>query len=254
MATEITKPILPWAACWPSGRLTILAARRDDRDAYASRRVGDTDDGWPRRSDARVPNLVPVERFELRIGSREIKNIPKLVFLRFDDRLVAWTYERPYGLSSSVLENDLDGPVAGDTSIWGYVWNDEEAVVFSAPDPEIASRWVMASASRWRIPISPLMHEVQRMIEPIDRIEVHLRPREDGLEPYCYRLWIENIKVGWPRPPGNPIGPIIPPDDDGDDHEAAELRLPIPRYDRVRAFPPGRKLARLIRAIHDDPA
>jgi len=181
-------------------------------------------------------------------------NIPLFLFLRFDDRAVAWTCEQGCGLGDTAFKDDLEGPVTGDTSIWGYVWNDEEAVVFSAPDMEIAARWAMASATRWKIPISSRIDEVHRMIESIDHIEVQLRPREDGFEPYCYRLWIEGIKVGWPRPPEDPRGPFMRPDDDGGDREAAELRLPIPRCDRVRAYPPGRKLAGITGASHGDPA
>jgi hypothetical protein len=237
MATRTGQPILLWAACWPSRRFSILSARRQERLVYAARRVGATDDGWPESCDPPLPDLVPVHAFELGIASRKHDNVPRFLSARFRDQNFTWTREQSRGTTAEQPEDDPGGPVIGKTSIWGYVSDQMEAVVLTAPDIDAAARRVLASASRWGIEAPAQDYHVVHRIEPIERIEVQIRAREEGIEPFCYRLWIEGIKVGWPRVPEEPGGRFNPPDDDDRNRLPAELRLPIPRF----PLPPARR-------------
>jgi len=217
---------------WSDGRCSVFSAPADAEAAV--RHVADRRDcrfeGWPRAGSVRAVRLCPVRFLELGVSSRARLNAPKAGRVRILNREISWS--GPNSSSLRVLTDpgrvhairlpDVTVPPRR-TRLWSYVQHARELVLFNASSFELACSWIRECFGAL---------EPGRDCERIDRVELHLAPDVGGFAPYCYRLWVDGHKVGWPG-----AKPIQPSGDDPSSFPplAAEACLPVPRYSDVEA-------------------
>jgi hypothetical protein len=72
----------------------------------------------------------------------------------------------------------------------------------------------LSSASSWGFIPSTRRGDASADIEPVDRLEIQLRPPSLGGAPQCYWAWVEGVKVGWPTtaPEASSASAPVPPE------------------------------------------
>jgi hypothetical protein len=178
----------------------------------------------------RAPRLLPVTQLEVGVGSRRSLNAPTFCHVRLPAQSITWTAPGREAIHEGLTNGTEAGPPAASRRIWSYVWRERELVFFDAPDFESACDRAFARATSWGFaPAS--RRRVSADVEPVDRLEVRLRPPGLGSAPRYYRAWVEGVRVGWPPiEPETSMVPAPAPADFGSEPPAIHALPPYLRY------------------------
>jgi hypothetical protein len=168
---------------------------------------------WLAASEVDIRDIVPVRGLELGVGPRRNLNTPTFCRLKLPRDTLVWRAPgRSFGEKPSRWDLHDAGSSIDRLHVWAYVWQERELVFFDAPDFDSACSRALSREAEWGFEPTVDRRAVSADVEPVDRLELRLRPRSLESAPRYYRAWIDGVEVGWPeRDPDNANASVLVP-------------------------------------------
>jgi len=231
MSARQTRGARIFAVAWSNRSMTIVTAS-DAKEAQRYVRDSNRDavDDLLATGCVRARNLLPVTQLEVGVSPRRSLSAPRFCCVRLPAQSILWTAPGSEAIHEGLTNGAEARPPLAPRRIWSYVWRERELVFFDAPDLESACDRAFARATSWGFaPASRRL--VSANVEPVDGLEIRLRPPSLGSAPRSYRAWVQGVKVGWP--PLEPEASVVPapaPPDSGGEPPAIHALPPFLRY------------------------
>jgi len=213
-----TQSVGIFAVEWSNRSKTIVTASdTEEAHHFVQDSKRDALDDMLEAGSVRVPILIPVTRLEIGVGPRRHRNAPTFCRLSMGARSIAWTTPGKETRHKGLADGAEARRAASPSRVWSYVWQERELVFFDAPDRESACDHAVARAPTWGF--GPATRRlVSDNIEPVERLEIRLRPPSFGSAPRGYWAWVQGVKVGWPQvePEESGVPAPAPPDSEGE--------------------------------------